>query len=136
MSEGLGKLHFWISLVGMNTVFMPMFFIGMAGVSRRLYDQTQYAYGEQVQGLTMMSSWGAWLLGVAQIFFIINFFRSIKSGEKVESDNPWNATTLEWQTPTPPPHGNFPEVPKVYREPYEYSVPGVSEDFIPQSQEG
>ena len=55
---------------------------------------------------------------------------------KVESDNPWNATTLEWQTPPPPPHGNFPEVPKVYREPYEYSVPGVSEDFIPQSQEG
>jgi cytochrome c oxidase subunit I len=135
MNETLGKLHFWFSLVGMNIVFMPMFFIGMAGVSRRLYDQTQYAYGAQVQGLTAMSSWGAWLLGAAQIFFIINFFWSRKSGEKVESDNPWNATTLEWATPTPPPHGNFPEVPKVYRDPYEYSVPGASADFLPQHQE-
>lgn len=135
MSETLGKLHFWISLVAMNTIFMPMFFIGMAGVSRRLYDQTQYAYGAQVQGLTAMSSWGAWLLGAAQIFFIINFFWSRKNGEKVESDNPWHSTTLEWATPTPPPHGNFPEVPKVYRGPYEYSVPGAKTDFSPQFEE-
>ncbi|MBS10071.1 MAG: cytochrome C oxidase subunit I [Gemmatimonadetes bacterium] len=135
MSETLGKLHFWFSLVGMNMVFMPMFFIGMAGVSRRLYDQTQYAYGEQVQGLTAMSSWGAWLLGAAQIFFIINFFWARKNGEKVENDNPWNATTLEWNTPTPPPHGNFTEVPKVYRDAYEYSVHGAKEDYSPQWQE-
>jgi cytochrome c oxidase subunit 1 len=135
MNEGLGKLHFWSSLVGMNMVFMPMLFIGMAGVSRRLYDQTQYAYGAQVQGLTEMGSWGAWLLGLAQIFFIINFIRSRKNGEKVDSDNPWNATTLEWAAPTPPPHGNFPEVPKVYRGPYEYSVPGASSDFSPQHVE-
>jgi cytochrome c oxidase subunit 1 len=135
MNETLGKLHFWISLVGINTVFMPMFFVGMAGVSRRLYDQTQYAYGAQVQGLTAMSSWGAWLLGAAQIFFIINFFWSRKHGEKVESDNPWNSTTLEWATPTPPPHGNFLEVPKVYRGPYEYSVPGAKADFSPQFEE-
>jgi cytochrome c oxidase subunit 1 len=135
MNEALGKLHFWISLIGINVVFMPMFFVGMAGVSRRLYDQTQYAYGAQVQGLTAMSSWGAWFLGAAQIFFIINFFWSRKNGEKVESDNPWNATTLEWATPTPPPHGNFPEVPKVYRGPYEYSVPGAKSDFSPQHVE-
>ena len=135
MSEVLGKIHFWFSLIGMNMVFMPMLFIGMAGVSRRLYDQTQYAYGAQVQGLTEFSSWGAWLLGLAQIFFIINFIRSRKHGEKVESDNPWNATTLEWATPTPPPHGNFPVVPKVYRGPYEYSVPGAHSDFSPQFEE-
>jgi cytochrome c oxidase subunit 1 len=135
MNETLGKLHFWCSLVGMNVVFMPMFFIGMAGVSRRLYDQTQYAYGEQVQGLTAMSSYGAWFLGIAQIFFIINFFWSRKNGAKVESDNPWNSTTLEWATPTPPPHGNFLEVPKVYRGPYEYSVPGAKADFSPQFEE-
>ena len=137
MSEKLGKIHFWLSLVGMNVVFMPMLFIGMAGVSRRLYDQTQYAYGAQVQDLTILGSYGAWLLGVAQIFFIVNLLTSIKGGKKVESDNPWDATTLEWATPTPPPHGNFTEVPKVYRGPYEYSVPGAKNDFTPQhSEEG
>ncbi len=132
MNKTLGKLHFWLSLIFMNGVFFPMLFVGMAGVSRRLYDQTQYAYGEQVQGLTVMSSWSAWMLGLAQLFFIVNFIWSMKKGEKVESDNPWEATTLEWATPTPPPHGNFLETPKVYRGPYEYSVPGSSTDFSPQ----
>lgn len=132
MNKTLGKLHFWFSLIFMNAVFFPMLFVGMAGVSRRLYDQTQYAYGEQVQGLTVMSSWSAWLLGLAQIFFIVNFIWSLKKGEKVTSDNPWEATTLEWTTPTPPPHGNFLEIPKVYRGPYEYSVPGSPTDFSPQ----
>ncbi|MDE2999703.1 MAG: cbb3-type cytochrome c oxidase subunit I [Gemmatimonadota bacterium] len=132
MNDALGKLHFWTSLIFMNGVFMPMLFVGMAGVSRRLYDQTQYAYGAQVQGLTAMSSWSAWLLGLVQIFFIINFFMSIRKGKKVASDNPWQATTLEWATPTPPPHGNFAVTPRVYRGPYEYSVPGVSSDFTPQ----
>ena len=117
MNDALGKLHFWTSLIFMNGVFMPMLFVGMAGVSRRLYDQTQYAYGAQVQGLTAMSSWSAWLLGLAQIFFIVNFFWSMRKGKKVESDNPWQATTLEWATPTPPPHGNFAVTPRVYRGP-------------------
>ncbi len=132
MNDTLGKLHFWFSLIFMNGVFMPMLFVGMAGVSRRLYDQTQYAYGAQVQGLTTMSSWSAWLMGLAQIFFIVNFLMSIRKGRKVESDNPWQATTLEWATPTPPPHGNFAVPPTVYRGPYEYSVPGASSDFTPQ----
>ncbi len=78
-----------------------------------------------------MSSWGAWMLGVAQIPFILNFFMSIKGGKKA-SDNPWDATTLEWCAPSPPPHGNFDTVPVVCRGPYEYSVPGQSEDFSPQ----
>ena len=136
MNETLGKLHFWTSLVFMNVIFGPMLFVGMAGVSRRLYDQTQYAYGAEVQGLTAMSSWGAWALGVVQIFFIVNFIRSIRNGKKVESDNPWNATTLEWATPTPPPHGNFTETPVVYRGAYEYSVPGHGSDFWPQNEPG
>ena len=75
----------------------------------------------------------AWCLGLAQIPFIINFFWSIKNGKKAESDNPWQATTLEWQTPTPPPHGNFAEPPEVHRGPYEYSVPGHATDFTPQN---
>jgi cytochrome c oxidase subunit 1 len=75
-------------------------------------------------------------LGLAQIPFIINFFWSINNGEKVTSNNPWQATTLEWQAPTPPPHGNFAKVPDVHRGPYEYSVPGHATDFTPQNEPG
>lgn len=79
-------------------------------------------------------TWAAILLGVSQLPFIWNFFSSIFRGEPVKSDNPWDATTLEWQTPTPPPHGNFATAIKVYRGPYEYSVPGASQDYIPQNE--
>jgi cytochrome c oxidase subunit 1 len=75
----------------------------------------------------------AFMLALSQIPFIINLFWSIKGGKKVLNDNPWDSTTLEWQTPTPPPHGNFAVVPSVYRGPYEYSVPGHARDFTPQS---
>ena len=73
-------------------------------------------------------------MGLAQIPFIINFFWSIKHGRQVANDNPWDATTLEWQTPTPPPHGNFADPIEIYRGPYEYSVPGHSTDFTPQNE--
>ena len=75
----------------------------------------------------------AFCLAIAQIPFIINVFYSIKGGKKIANDNPWDATTLEWQTPTPPGHGNFDVVPTVYRGPYEYSVPGHSRDYTPQN---
>jgi cytochrome c oxidase subunit 1 len=78
--------------------------------------------------------WAAMALGLAQIPFIINLFWSIKHGEQVKSDNPWQSTTLEWQTPTPPPHGNFATPPRIYRGPYEYSVPGHATDFFPQNE--
>ena len=78
----------------------------------------------------------AWLLAVAQVPFIINLFLSVFAGKKVKNDNPWDATTLEWATPTPPPHGNFAEEPVAYRGPYEYSVPGAEQDFSPQFDGG
>jgi cytochrome c oxidase subunit 1 len=131
MNKALGQLHFLLSFVFMNVVFGPMFFQGLAGLSRRLYDQTVYAHGEAVHTLTIASSWGAWLLGIAQLPFIFNFFMSISKGSKV-SENPWEATTLEWATPSPPPHGNFTFQPVVHRGPYEYSVPGAAKDFSPQ----
>jgi cytochrome c oxidase subunit 1 len=134
MSEGLGRLHFWPSLVFMNAIFMPMFVQGMAGMSRRLADGgASYDFAQNVLGLHRMISWSAWGLALAQIPFLVNFLWSLRHGEKV-SDNPWEATTLEWQAPSPPPHGNFPEPPVVYRGPYEYSVPGQARDFLPQSQ--
>ena len=134
MNELLGKIHFWGSLVTINGVFFPMFIQGLQGVNRRLYDGgLQYANAQPVLHWNEFMSYSAWALGLFQIFFIINFFWSIRRGQKV-SANPWNATTLEWTAPSPPPHGNFEQPPAVYRGPYEYSVPGDPTDFTPQDQ--
>jgi cytochrome c oxidase subunit 1 len=135
MNELLGKLHFWGSLVAINGIFMPMFIQGLAGMNRRMYDGgMQYAHNQGLPlELNVGMGWSAWTLGLFQIFFIINFFWSIKKGQKVSS-NPWDATTLEWAAaPSPPPHGNFPTPPAVYRAAYEYSVPGKATDFTPQN---
>jgi len=132
MNRTLGKIHFWFSLIFMNGIFMPMFLQGLAGLCRRYYDPTTYSWGKAMQPYMTFVSWSAWLLAIAQIPFIFNFFWSIWKGQKVTSDNPWDATTLEWSTPTPPPHGNFTSPPGVYRDPYEYSVPGKQKDFSPQ----
>ena len=132
MSELLGKIHFFFSFIFINGVFMPMFILGLAGVSRRLWDQTQYAHAVPTQPLNVVISISAWLLALAQIPFIINFFWSIFAGKKVDK-NPWEATTLEWSAPSPPPHGNFEHAPVVYRGPYEYSVPGQKHDYWPQN---
>jgi cytochrome c oxidase subunit 1 len=144
MSEFWGKVHFWTSLIFMNLIFQPMFKQGMAGMLRRMADggaqYSQMAHAEftgglapDVMNLHTWILWAAVCLGLAQIPFIINLFWSIGNGKKVESDNPWHATTLEWQAPTPPPHGNFDKVPEVHRGPYEYSVPGQTNDYTPQN---
>ena len=135
MNTVLGHLHFWPSLIAMNAVFMPMFIQGLAGISRRLYDGgAQYAHAQDYLKLNVVSTHAAFLLGAVQIFFMINILWSLFKGKKVTSDNPWQATTLEWAAPTPPPHGNFEKEPVVYRGPYEYSVPGASKDFSPQNE--
>jgi cytochrome c oxidase subunit 1 len=134
MNDTLGKWHFWPSLLGMNLIFAPMFIQGMAGFHRRWYDGGAQAFKQTTEGLLWSNeliSFGAWGLALAQIPFIINVWTSIKGGKKVTSDNPWDCTTLDWATPTPPPHGNFLFDPVVYRGPYEYSVPGAGRDFIP-----
>ncbi|MEX2117081.1 MAG: cbb3-type cytochrome c oxidase subunit I [Bacteroidota bacterium] len=134
MNTTLGKIHFWGSLACMNGVFFPMLIQGLAGVSRRLYDGgAQYAHAQNVLQWNEVMSVSAWLLAIFQLPFIFNFFWSLKKGKAVESDNPWGATTLEWQTPTPPPHGNFLKVPEVFRGPYEYSVPNAPKDFLAQN---
>jgi cytochrome c oxidase subunit 1 len=138
MNDMLGKLHFWGTFIFLNGVFMPMFIQGLAGVSRRLYDGgQQYAHAQGVLQWNEFMSISAWLLGLAQIPFIINFFLSMRKGTTVSS-NHWEATTLEWAATTSPPlaHGNFATVPVVYHGPYEYSVPGQSSDFLPQNQRG
>ena len=134
MSEVLGQLHFWPSLIAMNGIFFPMLIQGMAGVHRRWYDGgvTYSQIIEPVLHWNPVMSWSAWILGAAQLFFILNVFLSIRAGRKT-NDNPWEATTLEWSTPTPPPHGNFTRPITVHRGPYEYSVPGADKDFSPQA---
>ncbi len=132
MSELLGKLHFWPSFICMNFIFFPMLIQGMAGLNRRMYDGgASYAHAQPVLHLNGVISAAAWIMALAQVFFVINFFRSLKKGERVGT-NPWQATTLEWAAPSPPPHGNFATEPTVYRGPYEYSVPGAAQDFSPQ----
>ena len=136
MNETLGKLHFFFSLIFMNGVFLPMMAQGLAGVSRRLWDGGEmYAHAAGVLHLNEVMSISAWLLGMTQIFFIVNMIISLLS-KKTGEDNPWQATTLDWTATTSPPlgHGNFEVVPTVYRGPYEYSVPGADKDFTPQNE--
>src|SRR5207249_1406316 len=98
-----GEVHFWPTFSCVNVIFLPMFLQGMAGMHRRWYDGGQgwnVSNEHTIWGLTGFQwntpiSWAAWIMGLAQIPFIINFFWSIKHGEKV-NDNPWEATTLEW----------------------------------------
>jgi cytochrome c oxidase subunit 1 len=145
MSEFWGRVHFWLSLIFMNLIFQPMFAQGMAGMLRRMADgganysqaRVENAVGGLSTGIMHLHTyilWAAVGLALAQIPFILNLFWSINHGKPAGSDNPWEATTLEWQTPTPPPHGNFLTPPEVHRGPYEYSVPGHARDFTPQNQ--
>ncbi len=134
MSEGLGKLHFWPSLIFMNGVFMPMFIQGLSGLSRRMYDGgQQYAHASDILHWNEFMTISAFCLGAAQIPFILNLIITLVAGKKVDR-NPWDSTTIEWSAPSPPlPHVNFESEVSVHRGPYEYSVPGESKDFSPQT---
>jgi cytochrome c oxidase subunit 1 len=132
MNDLLGRIHFAGTFVCMNLIFMPMFFQGLAGMNRRLYDGgLQYAFDRSVVGLHLIISRAAWTMALFQVLFIVNFFWSARFGRRTE-ENPWEATTLEWASPSPPVHGNFAAPPVAYRGPYEYSVPGARVDFMPQ----
>ena len=133
MNDLLGRIHFWGSFVSINLVFMPMFIQGLAGMNRRMADGgAEYVMNQDVLFWNVVISMSAWTLGLFQLPFIFNFFWSIKRGEKV-GDNPWEATTLEWSAPSPPPHGNFLTPPQAHRGPYEYSAPGAAADFVMQA---
>jgi len=133
MNETLGKIHFWPTLICMNVIFMPMFIQGMAGMHRRWYDGgASYELSEPVLHWNVVMTIAAFVMMVAQFPFIWNFFVAWKTGKKA-GPNPWGATTLDWQTPTPVPHGNFEAPVTVVRGPYEYSVPGMKQDYAPQN---
>ncbi len=135
MNDTLGKIHFWGTLLFMNGIFLPMFIQGMAGMQRRLYDPTAQVHNIITNSLSVYQLISAVLLLVFQIPFIVNVFVSLFKKEK-SADNPWEATTLEWACPSPPGHGNFETMPTVYRDPYEYSMPGAAKDWTPQHVPG
>ncbi|MDR7451652.1 MAG: cbb3-type cytochrome c oxidase subunit I, partial [Armatimonadota bacterium] len=133
MNERLGKWHFWLTFVGIYLTFFPMHFAGIAGMMRRIFSTGLYAHLQGLAWVNIFISLAAFMLGAAQLLFIWNLFASLVRGQRAPA-NPWGATTLEWQTSSPPPHGNFPgALPEVHRWPYDYSVPGAPEDFIPQT---
>jgi len=133
MNETWGKVHFFITLAGAYAIFMPMHYLGMAGQTRRYSQFTEVAYQTKLIPLQTFITVAAIITISAQFIFVINLFWSMFKGPKA-SDNPWEATTLEWTTTTPPPHDNFGGVtPVVHNGPYEYGVPGAAKDFVMQS---
>jgi cytochrome c oxidase subunit 1 len=137
MNEGLGKLHFWLTIVTLNIVFGAQLIIGYAGMPRRLYDPSVYEFLRHLLPLNKAISHSAYLLGVAQLIFVVNFFYSLFRGPKAEA-NPWQVGTLEWTVPSPPPHHNFDEVPVVVNGPHELGNPEVrarlGKDWLAQNE--
>jgi cytochrome c oxidase subunit 1 len=133
MNETWGKIHFAFTFVSFNSIFIPLFLAGLAGQPRRIYEISSYSFLERTQPLHVIATVATIVLLLAQIPFAANFLLSMVRGEKA-ADNPWQANTLEWQTSSPPPHGNFKAIPVVFRGPYDYSEPDVEQDFAPQDR--
>lgn len=138
LNDTLGKLHFWVTFLGAYAIFFPMHYLGLMGVPRRYHDIADMSFVPQsAHTLNAFITIVALIVGAVQLVFVFNLFWSLRHG-RPSGGNPWQATTLEWQTPeTPPPHGNWgKDLPVVYRWAYDYSVPGADQDFLPQNQPG
>lgn len=135
MNKTLGVVHFWLTFIPFNFIFLPLFLLGAMGQHRRIYDYTKFPDlgGDFMQNLRVFATCSLLVMLAAQVIFLWNFIVSMFKGE-VADRNPWKATTMEWIPPSPPPHGNFKEFPTCYRGPYEYGVPGRDEDFWPQHE--
>ena len=136
LHDGMGKFHFWVTFLGSYAIYLPMHYLGFLGVPRRYFALgNTYFIPESAQSLNAAITVAALIVGSVQIVFLYNLVWSYFKG-KPSGSNPWEATTLEWQTEhTPPTHGNFgAELPVVYRWAYDYSVPGAGKDFIPQNE--
>jgi cytochrome c oxidase subunit 1 len=109
LDEGLGKLHFWLMLIGFNLTFFPMHFVGLLGMPRRIYS---YPAGLGFDNLNLLSTMGSFLLGSSFLIFMYNIWKSWRSGAQAPAD-PWNGATLEWSIPSPPQEWNFAVEPTV-----------------------
>ena len=136
MSERMGQIHFWVTFVGVYAIFVPMHVMGLVGMPRRFSSFTEYEFLKELHPLVVFVSISAIITITVQLLFYFNVFWSMFKGKKA-GDNPWEATTLEWNTATPPPHDNFAGVlPTVYRGPYEFAVPGAPNDYMMQTDSG
>ena len=132
MNETLGRIHFWFTFVGVYAIFMPMHFLGMVGHPRRYSETTGVDFLAPLEPVHLFITIAAFITAAAQLIFLFNLFWSMFKGKKA-SENPWEATTLEWTVPSPPPHDNFAgREPVVHHGPYEYGVPGAPQDYIMQ----
>ncbi len=133
LNESLGRWHFFISLIGTYAIFVPMHYLGIAGHPRRYSQLTEVSYLHDLIPVQKFITYAAFITITGQLIFLFNLFWSMFRGKKA-SDNPWEATTLEWTTATPPPHDNFGgHTPVVYHGPYDYSVPGAPHDYVMQN---
>ncbi|WP_165247719.1 cytochrome c oxidase subunit I [Paludisphaera soli] len=134
MSERLGLIHFFLTFLFFNGTFFFMHIVGWHGHMRRIADPTVYEFLRTpgVVGMNQFMTICAFGLGASQLIFAWNFFYSLVAGP-VAGPNPWKANSLEWATASPPPYYNFETLPRVYHPPYEFSVPGGEDDFLPQT---
>ena len=133
MNKNLGYVHFWVTAISAYGVFFPMHFIGLAGLPRRYYTNTNFPLFDDLQNVNVLITIFALIGGAFTLVFLWNFFYSIFYGEKA-TQNPWKSNTLEWTTPVEHIHGNWPgAIPEVHRWPYDYSKPGWDVDFVPQN---
>ncbi len=133
MNETLGKIHFYLTFLGVYAIFTPMHFLGIAGNPRRYADFTNFEFMNNLMPIHKFMTHAAIFTATVQLIFVINLFWSMRKGAKAPA-NPWDATTLEWTVPSPPPFDNFAgKHPVVNHGPYEYSVPGAPKDYIMQS---
>ncbi|WP_281238024.1 MULTISPECIES: cytochrome c oxidase subunit I [Flavobacterium] len=133
LNKNLGYVHFWVTAVCAYGVFFPMHFIGLAGLPRRYYTNTNFPLFDDLQNVNVLITTFALIGGAFQLVFLYNFFTSIFYGKKAVQ-NPWKSNTLEWTAPVEHIHGNWPgAIPEVHRWPYDYSKPGHDVDFVPQN---
>ncbi len=133
LNQKLGILHFWLTLVSGYGVFFPMHFLGLAGVPRRYYTNSEFPLFDSFIDMNVLMTVFAIIASLAQFIFFFNFFYSIFRGPRAPQ-NPWRSNTLEWTTPVEHIHGNWHgDLPVVHRWPYDYSKPGKPEDFVPQT---
>jgi cytochrome c oxidase subunit I len=136
LHAGLGKAHFWFTFLGTYAIYLPMHYLGFLGVPRRYFAMGGTDFiPESAEALNASITLAAIIVGLSQLIFIYNVIRTLRKGEPA-GHNPWGATSLEWQTPdVPPRHGNWGhDLPVVHRWAYDYSVPGMERDFIPQNE--
>jgi len=135
LNDRMGRIHFWLTLFGTYAIYLPMHYLGILGLPRRYYAMGDTSFlDESVQSMNAGISIAAFFVAAVQMIFLFNLFWSRTRG-KPSGGNPWKATTLEWLTPkTPPAHGNWgADLPVVHRWAYDYSVPGATQDYLPQT---